>query len=107
MLEVNHAWTSTGSSGGLTPIYVDFPPEATALYCQSSTIASTQSFSIQTALSSGGPWVTEASTAVTADANGTALDKLTITSPYTWIRPRLNSASTGTYTLRLVGTSGA
>lgn len=103
MLEVNHTWTSTGSSGALTAYEVQAGVTQSVLYCQASTLASTQSFSLQTAISSAGPWFTEGSTSVAATASATALANLRLTGPYTWVRPYLNSASTGNYTFRLIG----
>lgn len=103
MLEINKLWTSTGSSGGLEGVYVGAGVTQSVLYLQSSTLASTQSFSMQTAISSGGPWFTEGSTSIGATANVTALAALRLTGPYLWVRPYLNSASTGTFSFRLVG----
>lgn len=105
MFEIDYQWTSTGSSGGatnLTPVELRAGASYSALFVQTSTLASTQSFSFQTAQSSAGPWYTENSTSIGADANNTAQGVIRVTGPYKWMRPRLNSASTGTYTLRLI-----
>lgn len=103
MLLVDQPWTSTGSSGGLAAIQVPDGVMESVLYCQASTLATTQSFSLQTAINSSGPWFIEASTALAATANDAAAANLRLTGPYKWVRPRLNSASTGTYHLRLLG----
>ncbi len=107
ILEVNRTWVipAAGSSvAGLTlsPVKLDVPPLHTALYLESSTLASTQSFALQTAISSGGPWVTEGSTSASPTNSATACDVLRLTGPYIFARPKLLSGSTGTYTFRLV-----
>lgn len=102
-LEIDHAWTSTGSSGGLTPVYLAAGCDLSALTINCSTLASTQSVSFQTASESTGPWFTEASTSLsTALAQSVVLR---VTGPYKWMRPYLHSASTGTYNLRLTAVS--
>ena len=112
MLEVDHTWvvpaagSSLGVSTNVAPSVVlklKVPCLHVALYCQASTIASTQSFSLQTAQSSAGPWATEGSTAVSANGTSNSCDVLRLTGPYLFARPRLNSVSTGSYTFRLVG----
>lgn len=107
MFEITHAWTSTGSTGTWnTPVYMDFPTAELALYAQASTIATTNSFQLQTALSSGGPWLALGSTAIAATANADSLDVLRVTGPGAgWFRPVTKTASTGTYAFRLVGVS--
>lgn len=107
MLEINHRWTSTGSTSGWnTPVYMDFPTVELALYCQASTIATTNQFHLQTAISSGGPWLALGSTGIAADANAASLDVLRVTGPGAgWFRPVTKTASTGTYAFRLVGVS--
>ncbi len=102
MLEVDYKWSSTGSSGGLTPLYVSWPPTNSVIYATHSTLASTQSCMVQTADASSGPWATEISYPQFPTATAAAY-ALRFTGPYKWIRPYLNSASTGTYTFRLVG----
>lgn len=107
MLEISHTWTSTGSTGTWnTPVYLDFPPLELALYCQTSTIATTNQFQFQSALSSAGPWIVEASTAISANGSAGALDVLRMSGIVNhWIRPVTKTASTGAYTLRLIGAS--
>jgi len=102
MFEINQTWTSTGSSGGLTPVYLGGGCMDAALYAQASTLASTQSFAFQTAQESTGPWFTEGSTSIGATANASAQAVLRVTGPFLWMRPYLHSASTGTYQLRLI-----
>lgn len=101
MFEVHHTWTSAGSSGGLTPVNTQAGVMESVLYCQFSTLATTNSVSFQTALSSAGPWFTEASTSISTALNGVVA--LRLTGPYVWMRPYLHTASTGNYTLALIG----
>lgn len=103
MLEIKHTWTSTGSSGGLTPAEVRFGAVESVMYIQNSTLASTQSISFQTAISSGGPWVTEATSTISTGV--ASADRLRVTGPFHWVRPFIHSASTGTYTITLTGVS--
>lgn len=102
MLELNTAWTSSGSTAALTPVHVQFGAIESVLYVQNSTIATTNSFQFQTAQDSTGPWFVEASTACGGDANLAGQAALRLTGPYRWMRPQLKTASTGTYTLRLI-----
>jgi hypothetical protein len=103
MLEINHAWTSTGSSGGLDAVEVRFGVAQSVLSVLFSTLATTNSVSFQTAQGSSGPWFTEGSTSISTAAAGLVV--LRVTGPYTWMRPYLHTASTGTYALRLTGVS--
>lgn len=103
MLEIDHTWTSDGSSGGLTPVHLAAGCMESVLKVQFSTLASTQSVSFQTAQESSGPWFTEGSTSISTAVAGQVA--LRITGPYKWMRPYLHSASTGTYRLRLVAVS--
>lgn len=96
---VNPTESSIGST--FTPIHIPFPPTHSVLYCQASTLASTQSFAFQTAPESSGPWVTEASTVIAANGSSASIALLRVTGPYPYMRPVLNSASTGTYRFRL------
>lgn len=101
MLEVDFTWSSTGTSGGLAAVHVQAAVRDSVLYCHHSTLASTQSFGFQTAIASTGPWYTEGTGAVSTALNG--LVAVRVTGPYVFMRPYLNSASTGTYTFRLLG----
>lgn len=103
MLEINHSWTSTGGSGGLDPVRVAAGAQYSALYVQASTIATTNSFTFQTAPQSTGPWASEGSTSVSADANGGSMNVLRLTGPYEWMRPYFPTKSTGAYIVRLIG----
>jgi hypothetical protein len=104
LLEINHTWTSTGgTSGGLTPVYLDFGASQSALYISHSTLATTNSVSLQSAPASTGPWAIEASTGLSSGASTTVV--LRLTGPYGWARPYLHTVSTGDYTIRLVGVS--
>lgn len=104
MFEVNHYWSTDGaSSGGLTAYEVQAGVVQSVLYCQFSTLATTNTFEFQTAISSGGPWFTEGSTSISTALNG--LGALRVTGPYTWVRPYLKTVSTGNYTFKLIGIS--
>lgn len=103
MLEVNYTWSSTGSSGGLTALQTDGFHLESVLTCQHSTLASTQSFRFETAQESTGPWFNEGSTSISTGT--TAQVAIRLTGPYTWMRPYLQSASTGTYQFRLIAAS--
>lgn len=106
MLEINHTWTSTGSTSGWnTPVKLDFPCVESVLSVSASSIASTTSFQFQTAQESTGPWAVEGSTSISADANNTSLDRIRVTGPFTWMRPVLKTAVSGTYTFKLLGVS--
>lgn len=103
MLEIDATWSSTGSSGGLSPVYTHGMCMESVLTVAFSTLASTQSVSFQTAAESSGPWITEATgSASIAVSEAFAIR---VTGPYKWMRPYLHSASTGNYTLRLTGVS--
>lgn len=105
MIEIDASWTSTGSSGGLTPVYVQCGVLESVLKIQCSTLASTQSISFQTGQSSAGPWINEATASFSTSMTGSTAAAVRVTGPYTWMRPYFHSASTGDYTLRLVGAS--
>lgn len=103
MLEVNHRWTSTGSSGGLTAIRTDGFQLESVLYVFYSTLATTQSVSFQTSEESTGPWVIEATASISTAVSSAAA--IRVTGPYTWVRPYIHTESTGTYNFRLVAAS--
>lgn len=104
LLEINHVWTSTGgTSGGLTPVYLDFGAQQSVLYVSHSTLATTNSISFQTSGESTGPWFIEASTQISTAVSTTF--GLRLTGPYGWVRPYLHTPSTGDYRIRLIGVS--
>lgn len=107
MLEISHTWTSTGSTSTWnTPVYLDFLPLELALYVSASTLATTNSFQLQSAISSGGPWVTEGSTSISASGAAASADVLRLSGVVGhWVRPVTKTVSTGTYTIKLVGQS--
>ena len=102
MPQVKQTWTSTGSSGGLTAIEMPDPAELLVLYIDHSTLASTNSISLQSAQNSSGPFFIEASTVIsTAVSTGFALR---VTGPMApWVRPYLHAASTGIFNFTLIG----
>jgi hypothetical protein len=96
MADVKQEWESSGSSGGLAAVQLRESPAVFALYCSVSTLATTQSFSLQTAAQSSGPWVSELSTQMTTAASTRYV--LRGTGPLgEWVRPYLHTAATGTY----------
>lgn len=106
MLVIAHTWNSTGSSAGaiaLAAVKLPSPPMHSVLMLEASTLATTQSFSFQVAQNSSGPWFTENSTAIAATANASAAATIRVTGPFQWMRPQLNTASTGVYNFRLLG----
>jgi hypothetical protein len=104
MLELAHTWTSTGSSGGLTAVEVRWPLTEATISLQVSTLASTQSWSVQTAHESTGPWYNLMTGAVSTGAS-TAY-ALSNTGPVAgFVRVYLHSASTGAYQFKLLGVS--
>lgn len=105
MLEVDYAWTSTGSSGGLSPVFVSMMPVHSIVTVTHSTLASTQSFSVQIAEMSSGPWINEVQQSISTASGESTGFALRITGPYKWIRPYLHSNSTGSYRVRLIGIS--
>lgn len=103
MLEFDHSWTSTGSSGGLTPVHTHGLAMESVLFCGHSTLATTNSVSFQTAAESSGPWVVE-NTATLSTGISTAF-AIRVSGPYKWMRPYIHTASTGDYSFRLTGVS--
>lgn len=100
MIELNHTWTSTGSTVVFTPVSVPDGVIESALYVSFSTLATTNSVEFQTAQESTGPWFTEGSTGL-ALAGGQVV--LRLTGPFLHMRPQLKTSSSGAYTLRLIG----
>lgn len=103
MLEISYKWTSTGSSGGLSPVRLAAGALESVLYVQFSTLATTNSISFQTAPNSSGPWVNEATASLSTAVSSAAA--IRVTGAYEWMRPYIHTASTGAYTFRLVATS--
>ena len=103
MLEFDAQMESSGSSGALTPVRSAFGAIETVMYFSNDTIATTQSISLQTAPDSTGPWITEASTAISTV--GSTSGRFRLTGPFGWVRAYLHTASTGAYRVRLIGVS--
>lgn len=102
MLEVDVRLNSTGSSGALTVVAIPFGLEM-VMYFSNDTIATTQSIRLQTAPDSTGPFVTEASTSISTVGSTAGVFRLTGPTPF--VRPYLNTASTGTYRVRIIAVS--
>lgn len=103
MIELNHTWTSTGSTAAFTPVAIPDGVIEAALYLQCSTLATTNTVEFQTAQESTGPWAIEASTTISTLAAQQIV--LRLTGPFLYMRPNLKTVSTGAYTLRLLGVS--
>lgn len=102
-LILKQGWTSTGTSGGLAAVEVPLGVAYATFYVDHSTLATTQSISIQTAQYSTGPWFIEASTQIAAANASTALG-MHITGPIgPFVRPYLHSPATGFYNVMLWG----
>src|SRR5262245_60022691 len=94
---IRQVWHSTGSSGGLPAFHLTNLARDVALFIAHSTLASTQSASLQSAINSTGPWFVEGSTQI-ANGNASTVFKLSASGPAgRWVRPYLHSASTGDY----------
>ena len=103
MLEIAKTWTSTGSSGGLDAVRIIGTPVESVIYVQFSTLATTQSWSFQSAQDSTGPWMIEASGTISTAASTQV--SIRLSGPFGWVRPYLHTVSTGTYQFRLIGVS--
>ena len=74
-----------------------------AMYGIFSTINATNSYRVETAQESTGPWFSEGSTSVAINASTGVTTVIRFTGPYVYVQPYLQSASTGTITFTLVG----
>src|SRR5262245_37639742 len=100
---IRQVWHSTGSSGGLPPFRLALATRDVALFIAHSTLATTQSASLQSVINSSGPWFIAGSTQI-ANGNASTVFKLAPTGPVgRWVRPYLHSASTGDYDFLLIG----
>lgn len=94
-------WSNTGAAGALTAIEVA-PAAYSVFSIDCSTLATTNSVTLQSAQFSSGPWFIEASTAISTAAS--TMYVMHITGPLgPWVRPVLNTAATGAYDLLLFG----
>jgi hypothetical protein len=97
MRELDYVWSSNGTAGAQTAVRVIGDPLHSAFYFKASTGVATATVTVESALSSGGPWFTEA--ASTALSSGECL-VLRITGPLGFVRP--TCGSTG-ITVRAIG----
>jgi hypothetical protein len=105
MINVKQSWTSTGSSGGLAAVELRDPPAVLVLYVDHSTLATTNSLTLQSAQNSTGPWTAEATQNIVAGGNVSTRHALRVAGPVgSYVRPYLHTASTGTYHFELIGT---
>lgn len=106
-LILSQRWVSTGSSGQVgAPVECRHGVRDLTCYIAHSTIITTNSFSLQTAQHSTGPWFIEGSTQLSTGNAATASTafRLQITGPVgTWVRGYLHTASTGTYNILVLG----
>ena len=81
-------WSSVSASGGQTGVYVSGETQHTVFYCEASTGVSTSRILIQSALSSEGPWATEASD---TNLSSGLITVLRVSGPLLWVRPLCGS----------------
>lgn len=99
MRELDATWSSVSSSGAQTAVEVHGDLLASAWYFEASTGVATATIGVESALSSGGPWVSEgASTALTSGI----MSVIRISGPMGWARPTVNSTGV---TIRAIGVS--
>ena len=104
MLTIKQGWASTGSSGALAVIQVQNSENFTqgVVFLDCSTLATSQSFNLESAQESTGPWFTETSTVIsTAISTNFAMRFAGPIGPF--VRPRLLTSATGFYDVLLVG----
>ena len=106
-LILSQVWVSTGSSGQVgPPVECRHGLQGLTCYIAHSTIITTNSFSLQTAIDSTGPWFIEGSTQLSTGAAAAASTafRLQITGPVApWIRGYLHTSATGTYNVLVIG----
>lgn len=95
--EFEHQWDFTSSGGG-SPIKVSGDVTQAAFFCQTGA-ASTATVSIQSALSTAGPWADEVAVGLSTGA----ATVIRISGPFYWIRAHNNS--TGVVSIRGIGVS--
>ena len=100
MREFDQTWTFSGTSGGGTAVEVTGDVVQSAWYVRVST-ASTATVTIQSALTSTGPWYDELGTG--ALSTGASM-VLRMAGPFAWVRPHNNSTA-DTLTVRAIGVS--
>jgi len=102
-LIVKQVFTSTGSSEIIGTVANPHGVQNLTCYIAHSTLASTNSFVLQSAIESSGPWFTEGSTEL-ATGNVSTAFRLQVTGPVgLFVRGVLRSASTGNYSFLLMG----
>lgn len=99
MRELDVSWSSVASSGAQTAVEIHGDLLHSAWYFKASTGVSTATYLVQSALSSGGPWVDEGGS--TALTSGTMM-VTRITGPMGWARPSVNCTGV---TIRAIGVS--
>lgn len=103
MLLVKQAFISSGTTGALGSTYIELPmpPTYSVLYAAFSTLATTNTFALQSAQRSSGPWFDEGSTAIST-AISTAL-AIRVTGPIgPFVRGQTKTVSTGAYDFLLL-----
>lgn len=97
MREFDQQWSSNASSGAQTAVEVLGDVVASAWYFRASTGVATATVTVQSALSSGGPWFDEGgSTALTSGVQIV----VRVSGPLGWVRPVCNSTG---ITVRAIG----
>ena len=112
MLTIKQAWIvdRSAAAGPPTLASVELIDHATqaVLYVDHSTLATTNSFVLQSAQQSTGPWVsdgtvaTAAAATISAAAGSTNLSIRVVGPIGPWVRPVINTASSGGYDFLLI-----
>lgn len=115
MLTIKQAWIVDRSAAAgpptLASVEIGDNVKRAVLYVDHSTLATTNSFSLQSAQASTGPWVIDGSTftaaaAAIAAATGSTNLTIRVSGPIgPWVRPVINTASSGGYDFLLIGVS--
>lgn len=101
-ITVRQAWGSTGGTSGALGVVELRGVCYTSFYVDCSTLATTNSVSLQSAQASSGPWFAEASTQLSTAAS--TQYRMQVTGPIgPFVRPYLHTVSTGEYHLLLLG----
>ena len=108
MLVIKQAWTilrsAAASSGAQAAVEMQDNVTQAVMYIDHSTLATTNSFSFQSAQQSSGPWLIEGSTVTGAVGTVSTNFAMRVTGPIgPWVRPYVHTASSGGYDFLLIG----
>ena len=97
MIEFDQPWSSNATTGGQAAVEVTGSVMESAWYVRASP-GVTNTITVQTGPSSGGPWANEASTTLTTNA----VAVMRVTGPFAWVLPYWSSTGG---TVRCIGVS--